>query len=93
MTSGEDWRLSFQSEHLHGATLIRKVWVQTRPDWDHDHCAFCWAKFGPPSQPDMLHEGYATSDEYDWVCPTCFEDFRERFGWQQDSTDAASQDG
>ena len=60
MTAEDDWRLSFQSERLKGATLVRRTWTQRRPDWDHDHCAFCWAKFGPLSQPDVLQEGDRT---------------------------------
>jgi len=31
---------------------------------------------------DMLQEGYCTLDEYHWICPECFRDFREMFGWQ-----------
>jgi hypothetical protein len=27
--------------------------------------------------PDVLREGFATSDDFDWVCPTCFDDFKE----------------
>lgn len=49
---------------------------------DHDHCEFCGAKFAEPELiPDALHVGYATADEYRWVCEECFDDFRERFGW------------
>lgn len=37
---------------------------------------------------DVLTEGYTTTAshqhgaDYHWICPTCFEDFAERFGWQ-----------
>jgi hypothetical protein len=31
--------------------------------------------------PDVLHEGYATQDDYHWICERCFEDFREQFRW------------
>lgn len=36
---------------------------------------------------DLIHEGYTTTDEYprgaeyDWICPSCFEQFREAMGW------------
>ena len=33
-------------------------------------------------QPNVLQEGYTTEDGYHWICPTCFNDFREHFGWQ-----------
>jgi hypothetical protein len=54
-------------------------------DWDHDHCEFCFAKFASIDGPDILHEGWTTVDEYRWICDTCFQDFRDRFGWQIES--------
>jgi hypothetical protein len=75
MPNERDWRLSFQSEHLRSD--VQKSWTQTRPDREHDHCAFCWAKIGPESMPDVLHQGFSTADEYDWVCPKCFADFKD----------------
>ncbi len=51
--------------------------------WDHDHCEFCWAKFAEEILiPDSLHEGYATADNYRWICEACFEDFKDQFGWR-----------
>jgi hypothetical protein len=57
------------------------VYVRPREDWDHDHCAFCWAKFLVAGAGEGLHEGYVTEDGYHWICGRCFEDFREEFGW------------
>ena len=82
MTSANDWRLTNQAEYLSGVTLVRKTWVRPRAEWDHDHCAFCWAKFADVDGPETLSEGYTTPDDYYWICPTCFTDFREHFGWQ-----------
>jgi len=82
MTDETDWRLTNQAKYLLGVALSRKSWVQRRPDWDHDHCAFCWAKFAAIDGPGILNEGYATLDEAHWICPGCFSDFRERFRWQ-----------
>jgi hypothetical protein len=79
--SDADWRLTGQEEFLTGVTLERRVWQETRPDWDHDHCAFCGAKFAAIDEPDILHEGWTTDDEYYWICDACFADFREQFGW------------
>ncbi len=37
--------------------------------------------------PDVFTEGYAATEEhpnglrYHWVCPRCFDDFADRFGW------------
>ena len=78
-----DWRLQGQEKYLHGVTLTRRAYRQyaSNQSWDHDHCEFCGAKFSVESLPDTLQEGYATADDYRWICPTCFEDFKEMFGW------------
>lgn len=31
-----------------------------------------------------LHEGYATDDNYHWVCTKCFNDFKDMFEWKVD---------
>ena len=78
-----DWRLQGQERYLRGATLSRKPYRRYSKGWDHDHCEFCGAKFGEPDlMPDALHEGYATPDNYRWICVAWFEDFRDRFEWQ-----------
>ncbi len=65
-----------------GIDLCWKTYQRYSQTWDHDHCEFCGAKFAESAQiPDALHAGYATLDEYRWVCEVCFGDFRERFGW------------
>jgi hypothetical protein len=76
-----DWRLRDQEEYLLHITLARKCYVPPRPDWDHDHCVFCFAKFMATPGPDILTEGYCTAAAADWICPQCFADFQERFGW------------
>jgi len=78
----EDWRLQEQERYLTGATLTRREWQQSRAEWDHDHCEFCWAKFGGSQIPNALRQGWTTSDGYLWICDQCFADFRERFNWQ-----------
>ena len=66
MIDSHDWRLQGQEQYLKGATLVRRLYREPRcnPEWDHDHCEFCWAKFMLGSNPDALHEGYCTLDEY-----------------------------
>lgn len=61
MTGSNDWRLTNQAEYLRGVTLVRKNWGRPKPDWGHDHCAFCWAKFADADGPEFLHEGYTTA--------------------------------
>ena len=76
-----DWRLAGQEKYLHGRSLVRRKYERPRPDWDHDHCSFCHTKFMETAAPDVLEEGYATDDGSHWVCPPCFEDFKQRFAW------------
>ena len=77
---GDDWRLMGQERFLNGVTLYFRTWRTSRPAWDHDHCAFCGEKFSD-TIPDTLREGYATADQYHWVCVRCFADFRQTFEW------------
>ena len=72
-----------QEHYLTGAMLVRRQYrrPQRNPNWNHDHCEFCWAKFMDEDFPNVLREGYCTEDEYRWICEQCFTDFREQFGW------------
>ena len=83
MTLDDDWRLNGQETFLTGVVLVRRPYRRSprNPEWDHDHCAFCSAKFTLQDIPDALHEGYTTVDDYHWVCDDCFNDFRHRFRW------------
>jgi hypothetical protein len=85
MDDDSDWRLTNQADYLTGVELRRQTYRRPphNPDWDHDHCSFCWAKFAVEDRPEVLHEGYCTLDEYNWVCTGCFADFREMFGWRE----------
>ena len=76
-----DWRLRGQESYLHGRAWSRRRYARPRPDWDHDHCCFCNAKFMETSAPDVLNEGCATEDSYYWVCLPCFDDFKAKFAW------------
>jgi len=82
MSDKPDWRLGGQERYLTGVTLHWREYRAPRADWDHDHCAFCWTKFMEGSESDVEHAGYATADNYHWVCKQCFDDFRERFAWK-----------
>jgi len=83
MVEKNDWRLTNQEDYLAGVTLVRRSYRQNakNPEWDHDHCEFCFEKFSLDSSIDELREGYATLDDYRWICPSCFEDFKEMFKW------------
>jgi len=76
-----DSRITNQHEYLSGVQLAHRPWVAPSPDWDHDHCAFCWAKFAALGMPDSMQEGYVTLDGRHWVCDACYKDFNQSFGW------------
>lgn len=81
-----DWRLD-NVKPLEGVRFRRKRYVRRSETWDHDHCAACWATFAEFDGPDILHDGYATCEDYkhgadyDWICGSCFADLREIMGW------------
>ena len=75
-----DWRLTGQEKYLTGVSLSRKAYKKPSDAWDHDHCEFCSAKFS--QMENDLHEGYATEDEYHWICEACYNDFKDRFQWK-----------
>ena len=50
----------------------------------HEHCEFCWEK----ATTDKECVFYCTKDMRYWVCPDCFKDFKNSFGWvEKDSTE------
>ena len=79
---GQDWRLQGQEPYLQGATLHKAPYSPASQSNDHDHCESCQGKFTVHGNDDSLSEGYCTPDGGRWVCPTCFDDFHERFNFQ-----------
>ena len=83
----DDWRLQGQERYLSNAMLFWRLWHQSRPNWDHDHCSACYAKFAEFDGPEIQHEGYASCDDYrlgagyEWVCRKCFDDLKDDLGW------------
>jgi len=84
MIKDNDWRLQGQEKYLKGVTLYLKKYYKYKGTCDHDHCEFCWAKFSIEGLPDAIDEGYATKDNYHWICKSCFGDFKELFQWKVD---------
>ncbi|MBO7464240.1 MAG: hypothetical protein J6T56_00110 [Bacteroidales bacterium] len=76
----DDWRRQGQETYLKGITLFHKSYHSQGKEWDHDHCEFCGEKFSETG--DGLKDGYATADNYHWICNACFNDFKEEFGWK-----------
>ncbi len=79
-----DWRLTNQENYLKNKELTFQRWEKLKGSTsDHDHCAFCFAKFTDRDDiKDSLQEGYCTKDRYHWICEKCFGDFKDRFNWQ-----------
>ena len=75
----DDWRLTNQEEYLY-SRILKKVRFSDISTDDHEHCSFCWAKFG--KEEGMLDEGYCTTDNYHWICLKCFSDFKDLFKWK-----------
>jgi hypothetical protein len=78
MIEPNDWRLRDQEDYLMNKELFHKRWVQPQPNWDHEHCDFCWFTFLPTTE----EKGYCTTDEYWWICENCFNDFKDMFHWK-----------
>ena len=111
MSLRENWRYT-NIKRLEKATFRFATYTAPSPDWDHDHCCGCWAKFANFDGPEILHRGYLTAipskkmpkpefimqceaqgmtclpqpvidgDRLYWVCPDCFEDFRDLLGFE-----------
>jgi hypothetical protein len=80
----DDWRLQGQDEYLSGRTLRWATWWPYREGWDHDHCEFCWSEISDQPVDEHVQHNAAwvtEDDDYHWICPRCFEDFREQFAW------------
>ena len=75
-----DWRLQIPHDELRGKQLVYRCYTQFSERWDHDHCIFCWQRFG--RNESDLQAGYETAEGKDWICPQCFMVFREQFQWQ-----------
>lgn len=67
-----DWRYMKQDRYLHDMEFIFKQYDIPYPA--HDHCEFCGIKFGAGGE---IQKGYTDKTEYRWICPQCFEDFKE----------------
>ena len=79
----EDWRLMGQEKYLKNKKIIAVLpneYAKTRSDGDfwHEHCEFCTEKILKSTK----EKCYCTTDYYRWICPTCFNDFKEMFGWE-----------
>ena len=80
------WRL-LNAEFLRRQKFRFKRYIAPRPEWDHDHCSGCWAKFMDRAGPGIQLDGYAVTADgerregYHWVCASCFEALKDQLDW------------
>jgi hypothetical protein len=58
-----DGYLRRQLASYRGIVFRRQVWRELSPDWDHDHCKACWARFAARREEwsdNVYTEGYVT---------------------------------
>ncbi len=79
MVSEDDWRIRRQGDYLKGKTFYFHEFAQWSDTWDHEHCEFCWRSFS--DQDGDEHNGYSTLDDFTWVCPQCFNDFKDVYSF------------
>jgi hypothetical protein len=79
MVFDDDWRIQGQARYIYGATFEWRPWASDQPDWDHDHCDFCWVHFG-----DHVFEDDSDTQLEGWATPTpntgCAELASKTFG-------------
>lgn len=49
----------------------------------HEHCDFCWEK----AMTNIPCTFYCTEDMKCWICEECFNDFKQKFNWQEKSAE------
>jgi hypothetical protein len=76
-----------QESCLHGKRFQHARWVQDRPNWDHDHCEYCWATLS--AAPADLNFGYTDARTYYWICEACWADFGPEIEEAADAAEAA----
>jgi hypothetical protein len=83
VSESKDWRLQGQERYLKSATLVHRLYrpYPGKPEWDHDHCEFCWAKLAAEGGDGAQATGFCTVDEYHWICERCVADFTGLFDW------------
>jgi hypothetical protein len=78
--------LRYEPREIPAGSDLRVAGVVVRPGRsDHDHCAFCWVYFEDHVFSDDAEthlERWANADGDQWVCRTCFADFRDAFQFQ-----------
>jgi hypothetical protein len=98
-SSDKQWRIdNAERLRLGGLRWRFQRYTKWSEDWDHDHCGACWAKFAEFEGSQILHEGYATCEDYprgaryEWICKSCFDDLRDDMQWSAISAPSPKHD-
>lgn len=76
----DDWRLTGQEDYMLFAKLkevIPSNYINTldNPEYFHEHCEFCMTK----PEDNKEQKFYCTLDNYRWICEECYNDFKDKF--------------
>ncbi len=76
--NGKNKKMEYQhKDYLHNAKL--SLLKYDGDEKEHAHCEFCWNKFS--MCPGDLQAGYYEPTSRSWICPECYREFSEMFGW------------
>ncbi|MBE9397624.1 hypothetical protein IOQ59_10165 [Pontibacterium sp. N1Y112] len=76
---GDEWKKEDVEEPIAWAKTkkwSKTQWYSDSENWDHDHCQICWWKLYKSEQPEHSI-GYHNSENDNWLCTECFEQFVE----------------
>lgn len=81
-----DWRIMGQEGYLMNAFLQHRIFDRSICIEEYDDCDFCHDWFDAE---DEAHpkKAYYCPDKHIWVCETCFNDFKDHFGWTVEELD------
>jgi hypothetical protein len=84
--SNDDYRLDSIKPWMEKLTWHYSPYKQPSPDWDHDHCIFCWRRLAEPTAGfNDADDGFADDGDYHWMCAECFRDLfdhlKDRLQW------------
>lgn len=83
MADVDDYRLRDQARYLLGANVVRSPYVPALSGWDVAHCVFCLVPFVDSARHAVMPEGFVTLDGLHWICPACYQDFRQAFALRE----------
>ena len=82
-----DWReeLLYTVDETQGYSF-KKIAYHSTEKSDHEHCSICFTKIGDDEHCQCEHIGFFCKETGDWLCASCFDDFKTLFNWSIDAT-------